>query len=106
MTSSAPEHDAGAQARSRVRLYIAGKSPNSVAALANLHDALAQCPELAVQPEIVDVLSDPERALHDGVLVTPMLIKAEPAPERRILGTLRDRALLLEILRVEAEPDE
>ena len=36
--------------------------------------------------------------LRDGVLVTPMLIRCAPLPERRILGNLRDRALLLAVL--------
>jgi circadian clock protein KaiB len=101
VTLAAAERDVQTQAPARVRLYVAGRSPNSVAALANLRAALAASPELGLQLEVVDVLVDPERALRDGVFVTPMLVKSEPAPERRILGTLRDQAMLREMLGVE-----
>jgi circadian clock protein KaiB len=82
----------------RVRLYLAGGSPNSRAAAANLRAAIAQFPEHRIDLEIIDVLVEPERGIGDGVLVTPMLVKLEPTPERRLLGSLRDRKALLEVL--------
>ena len=93
MTSPGP-HD-GCQ---YVRLYVAGDGPNSVSAIATLRALLAEVPDHHVELEIVDVLAQPERALQDGVLVTPMLVKFAPAPERRILGRLGDRALVLSVL--------
>jgi circadian clock protein KaiB len=71
-----------------LRLYIAGRGPNSVRAIANL-DALAQaygrgCFEI----EIVDVLVEPQRALQDHVLVTPTLVKLAPPPTVQIAGDL------------------
>jgi circadian clock protein KaiB len=84
--------------RLRVCLYIAGASPNSAVALANLRGALVLWPEHLVDLEIVDVLDQPERGMRDGVMVTPMLLKIEPLPARRVLGSLRDRALLLATL--------
>jgi circadian clock protein KaiB len=84
-----------------VRLYIAGEGPNSVAAIANLRLALARCDEHLVEVETIDVLRDPARALRDGVLVTPMLVRVAPVPERRILGNLRDRDTLLGVLGIE-----
>jgi circadian clock protein KaiB len=90
----------------RVRLYVAGDAPNSLAALANLRAALAEFPKHSADVELIDVLSDPDRALRDGVLVTPMLVKFEPPPERRVLGNLRDRGVLLGALGLdEAERD-
>lgn len=82
----------------RVRLYIAGDAPNSAKAKANLRAALAGFPSPQVDVEIVDVLQDPERALSDGILVTPMLVRFAPLPERRVLGNLRDLAVLLRAL--------
>jgi circadian clock protein KaiB len=87
-----------AEARLRVRLYVAGDAPNSAAASSNLQAALAACPDSATDVEIIDVLHDAERALRDGVLVTPMLVKVGPPPERRILGNLNDRGALLRAL--------
>lgn len=91
----------GARARLRVRLYVAGEAPNSVAAVANLRAALALHPDREAEIEIIDVLRAPERGLRDGVLVTPMLVRVEPAPERRVLGSLGHRATLLAALGLE-----
>lgn len=91
----------GAQARLRVRLYLAGDAPNSIAALANLRGAIADYPDGQVDLELIDVLAAPDRGLRDGILVTPMLVKFEPPPERRVLGSLRDRATLLAVLGLE-----
>jgi len=82
----------------RLRLYVADDAPNSLTAIANLRAALAQRPAGPVELEIIDVVDDPARGLRDGILVTPMLVRLAPVPERRILGNLRDRALLLEVL--------
>jgi circadian clock protein KaiB len=84
----------------RVRLYIAGDGPSSTRAMSNLRAALAELPRAPDNVEIVDVLQTPERGLRDGVLVTPMLVRVSPQPERRILGTLSDRAILLGALSI------
>lgn len=92
------------QPKFRVRLYVAGSAPNSIAAVANLRAAVAACPDAHVTIEIIDVLITPERALLDGIFVTPMLVRAEPPPERRVLGRLQDRAMLLAALGLEEAP--
>ena len=81
-----------------VRLYIAGDSPNSVRAVANLRAALAELAHSPDEVQIVDVLTTPGRGLSDGVLVTPMLVRVSPLPERRILGNLSDRTMLQGVL--------
>ena len=81
-----------------VTLYVASDGPNSVAAMSNLKAALAQYPGHQVVVQIVDVVTDPARGLRDGVLVTPMLVRIAPLPERRILGNLHDGSLLLTVL--------
>lgn len=88
----------------RLRLYIAADSPNSVAAVANLRALLAERPEVQVDLEIIDVLRSPEQGLRDAITVTPMLVKAEPLPMRRVLGNLRDRAALLGALGLDVTP--
>ena len=82
----------------RITLYVAGDGPNSVAARTHLQAALTDFPGHAVEVEIVDVIEEPHRGLRDGVLATPMLIRRAPPPERRILGNLRDRDMLLALL--------
>ena len=95
-----------ASARLRLRLYVAGDAPNSVAALANLRAAVSALGAERVELEIIDVVSAPERGLKDGVFVTPMLVRVEPTPERRVLGSLRDRHVLLAALGLEEQQHE
>lgn len=80
----------GAAGRISLRLYVAGRLPGSLEAEARLR---ALCAEHgANQPtiEIVDMLQEPERALHDGIVVTPTLLRLSPEPALRILGALSD----------------
>lgn len=81
-----------------LRLYVAGTAPNSVQAIAN---AKAICDEhfaLAYELEIVDLISHPHRALADGVIVTPTLIKLQPPPVDRVIGNLSDAGSVLLVL--------
>jgi len=87
--------------RYQVRLYVAGDGPNSQSAIAALRALLAEFDGHGIELEIVDVLMDSERALQDGVLVTPLLLKLAPPPERRMLGRLSDRRSLLSLLGLE-----
>jgi circadian clock protein KaiB len=82
----------------RLRLYVAGESPNSVAALRHLRALLAAYPSRKVDLEILDLMKHPELGVRDGVLVTPLMIKLAPAPERRIFGTLKDTDALVSVL--------
>jgi circadian clock protein KaiB len=82
----------------KLRLYVVGDSPNSVAALRHLRALLAAYPSRKVDLEIVDLLKQPELGVRDGVLVTPLMIKLAPAPERRIFGTLKDTDALMSVL--------
>ena len=71
------------------RLYVAGEGQNSVRAIANL---TALCEARLVgrhRIEIVDVFGQPGRALEDGIVMTPTLIRLEPGPVRRVIGTLQ-----------------
>ncbi len=88
-----------------LRLYVAGASPNSATALANLTALLAGAVADRYELEIIDVLRHPDRALSDAVLVTPMLHKRLPAPACRIFGNLSDRALVLRALGLPAVPE-
>ena len=78
------------------RLYVAGDALNSAQALANL-GALCRA-HLADrhQIEVVDVFREPQRALADGIFMTPTLVKLGPPPMRRIIGTLSQTQAVLE----------
>jgi circadian clock protein KaiB len=81
-----------------LRLYIAGNAPNSLSAIANVRAICDAHFGAGHKLEIVDMLQHPQRALADGVIVTPTLMKLSPLPVRRVIGNLRDKAQLLLIL--------
>ena len=72
----------------KFRLYVAGDSPNSTQARSNLEALCGQYLQDRHEIEIVDVLRDPNRALADGVFLTPTLVKLAPLPVRKIVGNL------------------
>jgi circadian clock protein KaiB len=82
----------------KFRLYVAGDSPNSMLAVANLHACCREHLPAGHEIELVDVLREPRRALTDNILLTPMLVRLAPAPERRIVGNLSRREALLAAL--------
>jgi circadian clock protein KaiB len=87
----------------KFRLYVAGDAPNSVQAVANLG---ALCREFLAgrhEIEVVDVLREPQRAQADGVVLTPMLVKLQPAPGRKIVGTLSKTQTVLQALGLSVE---
>ena len=97
MTTRAPKGVSATPRPARglvLRLYVAGASPNSLTAIANLKAMEARYPTARFELEIVDILQDPRRALTDAVLVTPTLLKLSPPPTCRILGNLRDTDLV------------
>ena len=81
-----------------MRLYIADSAPNSAKAVANLEAICKEHLPGAFKLEIIDVLEFPQRALADGILVTPSLAKISPSPATRIVGNLSDRANVLHAL--------
>ena len=84
-----------------LRLYVAGDAPNSLEARANLTALLRGQPADQYRLEIVDFLREPQRAISDGVLVTPTLVKLEPEPSQKIIGTLRERPKVLAALGID-----
>jgi circadian clock protein KaiB len=89
-----PPHGAGSGARLAFRLYVAGSAPNSIRALDNFKAAVAEFMPDVCDLEIIDILEDPLRALNDGILVTPTLLKVS-FPAVTIIGNLSDKSSLL-----------
>jgi len=85
-------------AKFKFRLYTAHETQNSAAALSNL---LAICnAHLGNRHEIevIDVFRHPERALADGIRMTPTLIKLSPSPQQTIVGTLNQTERVMRAL--------
>lgn len=92
----------GRKPRFRFRLYIAGGTVNSLQAVGNLNQLCREHLAGAHEIEIVDVLKDPMRALDDGVLMTPTLVKLAPFPAMKIVGTLSRIDIVREALGLDA----
>ena len=82
----------------KFRLYVAGHAMNSLQATSNLKALCAQYLPDRHEIEIVDVYRMPQRALAEGVLMTPTLIKVSPSPVRKIVGTLSHTRTVLQAL--------
>lgn len=82
----------------QLRLYTSGKSPNSINAFKNLKAIYEEqlSPDSHVI-EIIDLFSEPLRAIEDGVMLTPMLVIVTTPPVS-IIGDLSDTANVLELI--------
>jgi len=78
-----------------LRLYVAGNGPNSSRALLNIKAICAEHFAAEHELEVVDMLKEPRRAMADGVIVTPTLLKLSPRPIQRLVGSLSDSAQVL-----------
>ena len=71
----------------KFRLYVAGDAVNSVQARANLHALCDAYLPGQHEIEVVDVFLEQDRALEDGIFMTPTLLKLAPT-KGQVVGTL------------------
>lgn len=69
-------------------LYVAGQTPKSVAALTNLQRFCEEHLAGKYRIEVVDLVSNPQLARTDQILVVPTLVRRLPAPMRKLIGDL------------------
>ena len=79
-----------------LRLYVAGQTPRSVAAFANLKRLCEEHLAGRYNIEVIDLIEHPQLAAGDQILAIPTLVRKLPQPIRKIVGDLRDtnRALV------------
>src|SRR6186713_2295852 len=79
-----------------LRLYIAGQTPKSLTAFANLKKLCETHLAGRYEIEVVDLLVNPQLAKGDQILAIPTLVRQLPAPVRKIIGDLSntERALV------------
>lgn len=78
-----------------LRLYIAGQTPRSLAALANLRKICADYLPPACTIEVIDLVEKPQLARGDQILAIPTLVRNIPAPMRKIIGDLSNTERVL-----------
>jgi circadian clock protein KaiB len=71
-----------------LRLYVAGTTPRSMAAFANLKRIADEYLPGRYVIEVVDLVENPRLADDDQILAVPTLVRKLPAPMRRIIGDL------------------
>ncbi|KQS33765.1 circadian clock protein KaiB [Dyadobacter sp. Leaf189] len=78
-----------------LRLYIAGQTPRSVAALTNLKKYCEEHLKGKYTIEVIDLLQQPQLAEGDQILAIPTLVKKVPEPIRKIIGDLSNEEKVL-----------
>lgn len=95
----------GARRTWRLRLYVAGQTPKSIAALANLKRLCETHLAGQYHIEVVDLVRQPHLARRDDIVVIPTLVRQLPAPIRKIIGDLSNVERVLVALDVEPHDD-
>lgn len=78
-----------------LRLYIAGQTPKSIAALANLRRICDEHMKGQYEVEVIDLMESPHLAQKDQIVAIPTLIRQLPEPLKRIIGDLSNTERVL-----------
>ncbi len=78
-----------------LRLYVAGVTPKSVEAFANLKKICEEHLAGKYHIEVVDLLENPRLASGDQILAIPTLVRKLPPPIKKIIGDLSDTERVL-----------
>lgn len=73
-----------------LRLYVAGQTPKSLAALANLKKICNEHLTGTYKLHVIDLVKTPQLAQGDQILAIPTLVRKLPVPIRKIIGDLSD----------------
>ena len=78
-----------------LRLYVAGQTPKSLAAFANLKKICEQYMADQYHIEVIDLLKHPQLASGDQILAIPTLVRKLPEPIKKIIGDLSNTERVL-----------
>jgi circadian clock protein KaiB len=73
-----------------LRLYIAGTTPRSTRAVANIRDICERNLNGRYDLEVIDIYQKPALAIGEQIIAAPTLVKQLPLPLRRFIGDLSD----------------
>jgi circadian clock protein KaiB len=82
------------------RLYIAGQTPRSVAAVENLENLCRRYMPGRYGVEVIDLVRHPELARADQIVAIPTLVRRRPEPVRRVIGDLSNTERVLRSLQI------
>ena len=78
-----------------LRLYVAGQTPKSMTAFANLKKICEEHLAGQYKIEVVDLLENPKLARGDQIFAIPTLVRKLPEPVRKIIGDLSNTERVL-----------
>ncbi len=73
-----------------LKLYVAGQTPRSLAALSNLNKICKEHLQGRYKLQVIDLVKTPQLAQGDQILAIPTLVRRLPVPIRKIIGDLSD----------------
>lgn len=79
----------------QLRLYVAGQTPKSLAAFANLKKICEEHLAGEYEIEVIDLLKHPQLASGDQILAIPTLVRKLPQPIKKIIGDLSNTERVL-----------
>lgn len=96
--TSAPQAappDAGGAVFYELRLYVAGQTPRSTAAIANMRALCDARLAESYSLEVIDLMRSPHLASRDRVVAIPTLVRLAPLPRVRVIGDMSDAQRVL-----------
>ncbi len=87
-----------------LRLYVTGMTPRSTRAISAVRSLCEELLHGRFHLEIIDVYQQSAQMRDEQIFATPTLVKKAPAPERRMIGDMTDRARLLSGLGLVEKP--
>jgi circadian clock protein KaiB len=84
-----------------LRLYIAGQTPKSIAALSNLRKLCETYLSGRYRLDVIDLMAEPDRAERDRIIAIPTLVRRWPGAVTRIIGDLSNSERVLTRLNID-----
>ena len=95
MTKSERPAGKSSSAKWELKLYVAGQTPKSLQAFANLKRICEEYLAGEYHIEVIDLLKNPQLAKGDQILALPTLVRKLPEPVRKIIGDLSNTERVL-----------
>ncbi|RYE60494.1 MAG: circadian clock protein KaiB [Hyphomicrobiales bacterium] len=87
----------------KLTLYVAGQTPKSLSAIANLRKITEEHMPGQYSIEVIDLRQNPKLAKEHSIVAIPTLVRELPVPIRKIIGDLSDVEKVLVSLKVQGE---
>jgi circadian clock protein KaiB len=81
-----------------LKLYVAGQTPKSLAALSNLNKICKEHLQGRYKLQVIDLVKKPQLAQGDQIVAIPTLVRKVPIPIRKIIGDLSDLEKVVVVL--------